>query len=371
MLSCLCGVVMADTAPAPAQAIQFHGYAQNRFYAAPGANPEYRVERLSLSTIAPLPNNSTGYVEVYYQPYTTASGVYLESAYYETPVGDASLRVGRGRRYTFGMTPTFPNRKTSNYGVVAESFTQDRIQGIQYMRNKNGVQFGAALHTGYRIDTKFISDIPGDEINRLGHMLPHICFRDGAVSGALSNKLAFSTRLGGTWKNGLSAGVSASISSLDDRDLKSMNTSGTNLTPNFTGTASGTATPLLNNATSHKFNVEGLDFMYKHKSGIVAQGEYYNASISKLSYYAWDVLAGYEPATGLKYYARYGQQDMNTPKTDNPLTWDNFQTTFSIVQPIRKNVWMQYEYEINTQRPKAGIAKISDNLFFAELFTGF
>jgi hypothetical protein len=355
--------------------IQFHGYAQNRFYGAPGANPEFRVERISLSTIASLPNNSTGYVEVYYQPYTSASGIYLESAYYETPLGDGTLRVGRGRRYTFGITPTYPNRKTSNYGLVDESFTQDRIQGLQYMRDKNGLQFGAALHTGYRIDTKFAGDIPGDEVNRLGHMVPHICFRDGTLSAGsttgLSDKLALSSRLGGTWKNGLSVGASVYVSSLDDRDLRNMNSTDNILTPNFTSTTTGTSTPLLHNATSHKFNVEGLDFMYKHKSGFVAQGEFYDATISTLSYNAWDTLAGWETPTGWKYYVRYGQQNMNTPKTDNPLTWDNFQTTFSVVEPIKKNVWMQYEYELNTQRPAAGMAKIDDNLFFAELFTGF
>ena len=358
---------MADTQ----QPIQFHGYMQNRFYGGPGSNPEYRVERISLSTLAPLPNDSSAYAEVYYQPYTTSSGVYLESAYYETPMGDGKLRIGRGRRYAFGMTPTYPNRKTSNYGLVAESFTQDRIQGLQYFLTKKNLQVNASLHTGYRLDTKFIGDIPGDEVNRLGNMVPHLCFRDGSVSAGLSDKLAFSARVGGVWKNGLSAGVSASISSLDDRDLHNLNTSGTNLTPNFTGTSSGTSTPILRGATSHKFNVEGVDFMYKHKSGICLQGEFYDATVSTLNYNAWDALAGWEAPSGWKYYVRYGQQNMNITPTDNPLTWDNTQTTLSVVQPIRKNLWMQYEYEINSQNPGAGIGKKSDNLFFAELFAGF
>ena len=107
----------ADAAPSA----QIHGYMQNRIYAGDGASPEFRSERISVSALAGLPDDSSAYVEVYYQPWASASGLYLESAYYDRPLGKGRLRVGKGRRITFGMTPSYPNRKTSNYGLVAEA----------------------------------------------------------------------------------------------------------------------------------------------------------------------------------------------------------------------------------------------------------
>jgi len=43
----------------------------------------------------------------------------------------------------------------------------------------------------------------------------------------------------------------------------------------------------------------------------------------------------------------------------------------SIVQPLRRGLWLQYEYEINDEKPPAGVGKVQNNLFFVELFSGF
>lgn len=78
-LGLLCSVAFAADGP---PAVQVHGYIQNRLYSGSGANAEFRTERVSVSAIADLPDKSVGYVEVYYLPYATSSGLYLESAYY-------------------------------------------------------------------------------------------------------------------------------------------------------------------------------------------------------------------------------------------------------------------------------------------------
>lgn len=190
----LCVGLSAALAAEGPPAVQIHGYMQNRGYFGPGANPEFRSERISVSATAALPDDSTGYVEVYYQPWAPASGLYLESAYYETALGAGRIRVGKGRNFAFGITPSYGNRKTSNYGIVAEAITQDRIQGIQYLLKKGDLDFGASVHTSRGLGVRNIGEIPGDTLRNPTHQVPHLSLRD--PDGALRRKLSFSTRIG-------------------------------------------------------------------------------------------------------------------------------------------------------------------------------
>ncbi|MGC8835139.1 MAG: hypothetical protein ACP5R4_13920 [Armatimonadota bacterium] len=360
-----CGCALAaESAPA----VQVHGYMQNRFYFGPGAAPEFRSERISVSTTANLPNDSTAYVEVYYHPWASTSGLYLESAYYETQLGPGKIRVGKGRRMTFGITPLYTNRRTSNYGLVSEAFTQDRIQGVQYLIQRSTLDAGIALHTGYRLGVRQIGEIPGDTDRNKLYSVPHLCLRDPASGGGTpdsrqNSKLELSMRIGGRWQNGLKAGVSAAFGRIDDADLKNLNTSApTNvLTP-------GGSPPLLPGTTSKTRRVLGLDFTYKHPEGFVTQGELYASKLSRLNYNAWNILVGWEPPVGWKFFARYAQQNMGAAANPaNPLSKDIRQLSLSAVQPLRKGLWMQYELELNTEKP----GKVRNNIFFVELFSGF
>lgn len=380
------GMVWAQAAAAPAPpTITVHGYMQNRFYFGEGSNPEFRSERISISTLATFADASSAYVEVYYHPWVNTNGLYLESAYYDKPIADGKLRIGKGRRQTFGITPAYPNRKTSNYGIVSEAFTQDRIQGLQYMATKGSLDFGLSLHTAYRLGTRAIGEIPGDSGRNATHQVAHLALRDPhsgsgnqaftSVSGQLSQKLQFSGRVGGTW-NGLKAGLSASFAGLDKRDMANLRgDAGSDpvLRPAnpITGAASGTTTPLVAaGVTDDNMSQIGVDFMKKWDSGFMAQGEFYDASVSNLDYNAWNLLAGQEFKSGWKVFVRYAQQNMDTPLTNNPLSWDVRQTSISVVQPIAKSVWIQYEYEFNTERSDTG-KDVGNDLFFVELFSGF
>lgn len=340
-------------------AVEVHGYMQNRFYFVPGANPEFRSERISVSTTATLPDNSVGYVEVYYHPWASGSGLYLESAYYETGLGSGRIRVGKGRRVTFGITPAYANRRTSNYGLVSEAFTQDRIQGVQYLLQRKQLDAGISVHTAYRLGTRLIGEVPGDTARNATHAVPHLALRD--LPGELSQKLQVSARLGGRWidgPNGLRAGMSFSYGGLDRRDVT------------FLQTATPPGRPLVTAASPRTSQLQwGPDFTYRHPSGLLAQGELYFAEASNLGYAAGYVLGGYELPSGWRFYARYAQQEMHTPRSANPLSWDVQQLSLSVVQPIRKALWMQYEFERNTERTQNG--RVSNDVFFAELFTGF
>ncbi len=375
----------APAAPGPPK-IEVHGYMQNRVYIGPGANPEFRSERISVSTQATFANNNTAYVEVYYHPWVNTNGLYLESAYYDAIVNDGHLRIGKGRRQTFGITPSYPNRKTSNYGIVSEAFTQDRIQGVQYFISKNNLDLGLSAHSGYRLGTRGVGEIPGDTPRNATHAVPHLALRDphsgsgnqafNAVSGQLSQKLQFSGRIGTTW-SGVKAGLSASFGTLDKRDVANLRGTGDNVlrpTNPITGVAAGTTPttgvlPLLPDTTDDGMSQWGLDIMKRWDSGFMAQAEYYDASISDLGFDAWNILGGYEFKNGWKFFVRYSEQNMDTPISNNALTWDLKQTSISLVQPIAKSVWLQYEYEINSE--ETGGPSVSNNLFFVELFSGF
>jgi hypothetical protein len=369
MLLIAVAAIAAEVAPG----VQVHGYMQNRGYFAPGANAEFRSERISISAVATLPESSTGYVELYYHPWAPSDGLYIESAYYETGLGAGKIRVGKGRRMTFGITPSYPNRKSSNYGIVPEAFTQDRIQGVQYMVQQGTLDAGIAVHTGYRLGQRRIGEVPGDYVRNATHQVQHLAFRDDESGGGspsrLSSKLAVSARLGGKWANGVKAGVSYYDSTLDSEDLTAL-TSETAAT--LLNTAGGTGTSLAPVGTTSKTMwIGGADFSWKQPSGFVLQGEYYSGKVSVVKDKAWTVLAGWEPPQGWKFFARYADHDLNATRTANRLSWPVKQINLSAVQPLRKALWIQYEYEMNRESPPAGTAKVKNDLFFVELFTGF
>ncbi|MDD3926688.1 MAG: hypothetical protein PHT33_08525, partial [bacterium] len=332
------------------------------------SNAQFRSERVSVSAAADLPDNAKGYVEVYYHPWAAASGLYLESAYYDTPVGSGRLRVGKGRNITFGLTPSYGNRKTSNYGIVAEAFTQDRIQGAQYTVDSGRFNLGLGVETGYRLGTRGIGEIPGDGTYVAAYSVPHLSFRD--VPGSLSSTLQYNARASANLGAGLRAGASVLAGTVDDRDLASLQGTDTALRPRNPITGTTPTTAIGPGFTGKGILVSGLDLTYKRTSPLLLQGELFDASVSDLDYGAWSLTAGWEPPQGWKFYARYGVQDMNIVPTNNPLTWDTRQVSLSAVQPLRKALWLQYEYEINSEETDTG-SKVADNLFFVELFSAF
>ncbi|MHB1456584.1 MAG: hypothetical protein ACYC0V_06685 [Armatimonadota bacterium] len=382
LLVSACGMLMAAD-----NSVELHGYMQNRFYSGSGANTQFRSERISLIAKAALPNDSLAYVEVYYHPWTSSNGLYLESAYYETPVADSKLKIGKGRRTTFGMTPSYGNRKTTNYGIVAEAMTQDRVQGVQYAGKNGQFDYALGLHTGYRLGIRNIGDIPGDDLRNTatssvaGNVVPHLCFRDPHSGGGnatqtpnqLSSKVQVSGRVGATITKGLTAGLSGSFATLDARDLANINGSAGSdnvLRPRNPITGVFPTTPLGGGFSDDKMSQIGLDLTYKMPKGLVFQTEWYRSNVSSLDYNAWDILGGYEMASGWKFYVRYSKQDMDLVPTDNPLSWDVNQTSLSAVQPLRKNLWLQYEYEINKEKTNTG-GSVANDIFFVELFSAF
>ena len=168
--------------PALAQGVQnveLHGYMQNRFYSNEAYSARFVTERVSLSAVGQLGNDATGYIEVYMQPWLTDRSnlpsilspgntvtaeeyrIYLESAYVDLPLSAGRIRIGKGRMLNFGMTPTYPNRKTTLYGILAETFTQDRVIGAQYDQKLGTFDIGGTLYTDLQVENRGIGDFAG------------------------------------------------------------------------------------------------------------------------------------------------------------------------------------------------------------------
>ena len=372
LLSLIAVPILAQGAPS----VELHGYMQNRFYAPPSASARFVLDRVSLSAVAHLPSDTTGYVEVYFHPWLTdavvpdalnpnppvpGSGLttaeqgrtYVESAYLDRPLGAGRIRIGKGRQLNFGLTPSYPNRKTSQYGILAETFTQDRIVGAQYNYKQSTWDIGASLYTDLTVASRKIGEMAA-AISQPVATVSHFADRD--VTGDISGKLAGSVKLGmtsGRWQGHVSGAVGAltpADAALVGRQY-----------PSFTTTA-------VNTNTDH--SKWGLDATYT-MGPFVAQGEWYQGKFSFVEQTGYSALVGYQPKDKDRVYVRYAAINSNQSVVASQLSWPVEQLTVGIVHPISKGVWAELDYEKNMERQPTGVADVKNDLLFLEFFTGF
>jgi len=348
------------------QNVQLHGYMQNRIYANPDSTTRIVTERISLSAVGQLGKDATGYIEMYIHPWmtdavvpntTTGTGsvtaeefrTYLESAYVDLPFAGGRMRIGKGRQLNFGMTPSYPNRKTTQYGILSETFTQDRITGFQYDQKVGSFDMGASVYTDQDLGTRGEGDFAGSEATKV---VKHLVDKD--IPGEISGKLAASAKVGWTmpcWQ----IHFSGATGKLNTNMLGAINSA----------TAFNTPT---NTNTDH--NKYGVDAAWS-KGALVAQGEWYTGTFSFLKITGYSALVGYQPKNSRRYYVRYAALNNNVAPTANAPTWPTEQLTFGIVQPIRQGVWAELNYEKNMERPGGGAKDVDNDLLFVEFFTGF
>lgn len=369
----LSALLMSFAAAAFAQEVELHGFMQNRFYANPDSPSRFVTERVSLSAVGRWENDVTGYVEVYYNPWLTDRAiqappgpgvagytadqfrVYLESAYVDLPSGPGRLRIGKGRQLNFGLMPTYPNRKTSQYGIVAETFTQDRIIGAQYDIKRGAFDVGASLYTDLRVQNRKAGDFAGAPVNGLmpsSKVVAHIVDKDDPANNP--GTLAGSVRFGIT-KPDYQVHLSGATGKMVNDDVEVLNT------------AFGA------DSTSRAHNKYGLDASYTW-GPFCLQSEVYQGNFSFLKITGYQVLAGYQPKDKTRFYMRWSALSNNKPinnATNNrQLTWPTKQFTIGVIQPIRKGIWVEADYEKNMEST-GGWAKSKNDIFFIEVFTGF
>jgi hypothetical protein len=362
----LCGVVLALAASAaPAAKVDIHGFLLNRFYFDPGT-AHFETERIGLQASAPLADDVSGLIEWYYHPWSTTAPWYLESAYvdFKDKVG-GRLRVGKGRSYVFGITPTGGMRKTSEYGLVSEVFTQDRVIGLQYnTQPKRGVAWGVGVYDALNLGSRAVAD------NHVAGLAgnSHLCDRENTDRRALEA----AARVTKQFTPALQVGLSVREARLSSNDLAF-------LRKNF------------NQAWTSRAKMRyGLDATYRGKNGLISNAEVYLARTSSLDHLAYAILVGYEPKNpnAMKAYVRWGVSDLNLSAADvdpglpastdpayaaakklsDELTADQQQLMLSLVQPIRPGVWVELAYIVNGQDTLTPGVKIPHNdVGFVEL----
>jgi len=371
-------MAVCATAQQTVPCVELHGYMQNRFYANEGYSARFVTERVSLSAVGQLANDTTGYIEMYLHPWITdraftnafgntvtgeQSRTYLESAYVDMPFAKGRLRFGKGRQLNFGMTPSYPNRKTSQYGILSETFTQDRIIGAQFDRKFGTFDVGASLYTDMQVETRKIGEFAGSTnttipptpgaptpANALVTTVQHLCDREDAAN--TSGRIAGSLRLGVTKPN-YQYHFSGAVGQLQQADA------------NFIAQQYNLA-PTTNKSHS-KYGFDG-----SVSSGPwVLQTEAYQGKFSFLTVTGYSVLAGYQPKDKTRAYIRWAAINNDRTPTNFQTTWNVQQLTVGVVQPISKGVWIEVNYEDNLESPPPGQSSKKNDMLFLEVFTGF
>jgi len=341
-----------------ADPVQVHGFLLARTIV---TNNQYseRIDRYGFQFAQKVDDEFDWLVETYIHP-TEAdarSRLYLESAYLNwhlknTVPWDFNVRIGKGRNYTYGITPSYSNRRTTDYSLYSEAFTQMRVVGFQTFSNfaDNKVQLALALINPYAMKSRPVPDFPlGNFIN-----IP-ICDRDNDMS--LNQRVGISGRLGYKDKIAVLGAINVGVD----------------------GYASETGADKTAGGVKQKNSVTrmGVDAEFKMESGIMAQGQFtmaqtpcdldgnaLNGTEKLLSHNGGEVLVGYEqPKYGL--YARYGV--LNYDDKYQALN----QIMVSAVYKIRPAIHFRLEALINGEKEDAakGFKKVdNDVIMFETLF---
>lgn len=357
LLALACGAAVAQS-----QSLEMHGYIQNRFYANPDSSAVFAVDRFSIQAKAEFADKAKMYVEYYVHPWVTdkvlAGGTitgeqsrnYLESAYAEFPTKDGFLRIGKGRCLNFGITPAYGSRKTTGYGSLAETFTQDRITGAQYCVKDEKLEAGLSIYNASHVTNRALGPYVVTSPT-----VKHIAERDDNAN--LSGLLAITGKIGWVYPNfkwHLSGATSKMVAS------EATAIAGFYAPPVVTAAAGDTV-----DRTMNKY---GLDATYQ-KGNLFASVEGYRGQYSIVRVDGLGLILGYEPKDKPRYYITYNTLTNNLAPTAIQQTWDTRQMIFGYVYPVSKGVWVEGNYIKNMEVPGAGASKVGNDMMYVELFT--
>lgn len=335
----LVSVVCLGTAGTVYAQVQTHGFVLVRQML---TKDEYtsRIERYGIQFKEKIDDEFDWLTEIYIHPQIAdARGrLYMESAFLNWNLSkrlpwNFSMRIGKGRNYCYGQAPDYSRRRTSDYPLYSEAFTQMRVTGIQTFSDFGKWQLAVAIINPYTFASRQLPDFNiGPAFN-----IP-VCDRD--TDSSTLDRIAVSGRLG--YKNKL-VNIGANAYMSDPKE----NTQG----------------------AKTRF---GFDAEIKTESGLLGQIQATTATTQvlmggkceDLDHFGSEVLAGYEKDK-IGLYARYGfmtyddkLQDLNS-------------TMLSAVYKIRPRIHMRLEALINgetTDNDKGWAELDNDVLFFETLF---
>lgn len=326
-------VMAASTIPALADTVEVHGLMQARFAL---ANDDYgfRMDRFSLRLQQKVDDEFNWLTEVYFHP-TSASAtgrVYLESAYLnwnlkERLPWDFSLRIGKGRNEAFAQAPYYSRRRTSDYSLFSEVYTQSRVEGVQTFSTFGNMQLAlAVLNPLIPAAGRSVPDMP------TGSSITIPC-GDGENADNTTDRVALSGRLGYKGNTPIFGAFNAGVS------------------------AYMTETTAAGDNEMNRFAVDGE---FKTAQGFLVQGQALVGSTNGTDQNGAEILGGWENAEyGL--YARYGAVSY-----DDATMADLDQIMVSALYKIRPTIHLRVEGLINGEDKTAKVD--NDVLFFETLF---
>jgi len=318
--------------------VQTHGFVLFRSIA---THDEYsnRIERYGIKFSEKMNDEFDWVTEIYIHPQFGWGAGYMESAYLNWDLSkrvpwNFKIRLGKGRNYAYGQTPDYSRRRTSDYSLYSESFTQQRVLGVQTFSQFGKVQLAVAVINPYNQASRTLPDFALSTSNL---NIP-ICDRDN--DNSLVSRLAVSGRLG--YANDiLNVGADLYVGSPKD-------------------------------GTTGAKTRAGIDAEAKLKNGLLAQVQYTMATtavfmggkVDDLDHMGAEALVGYEVGkAGL--YARYGMVSY-----DDKMQALN-STMVSAVYKITPRIHFRLEGLINGEDTDAakGWNECDNNvLFFETLF---
>ena len=313
--------------------VKLHGFLLARTLAT-NNNYTERIDRYGINLTNKVDDEFDWVTEIYIHP-TEAdarSRLYMETAYLNWHLGnrlpwDFNVRIGKGRNYCYGITPSYSSRRTSDYSLYSEAFTQLRVVGFQTFSNFGNVQLALALVNPYSLMSRPVPDFP------LGKSL-NIPISDRDTDQSKIQRVGVSGRLGYKMKM-LNMGASFYMSETGPQD-------------------------------DNELNRYGLDGELKLDNGLLAQGQFTIAKTNGEDHNGGEFLAGWEKdKVGL--YARYGVLTYdNGIGYDGSNRYDLNQTMLSVVYKIRPTIHFRLEGLINGE--ESDVKCDNDVIFFETLF---
>jgi len=209
VLLVLTTMVLGSAATVQAQ-VQSHGFVLVRQML---AYDEYtsRIERVGIQFKETIDDEFDWLTEIYIHPQVDAAAgrLYMESAFLNWNLSkrlpwNFRMRIGKGRNYCYGQTPDYSRRRTTDYPLYSESFTQMRVTGIQTFSDFGPLQLAVAIINPYSFAARRLPDFP------IGPSLP-IYVSDRDTDSSTLDRIAVSGRLG--YKNELiNVGANAYVS---------------------------------------------------------------------------------------------------------------------------------------------------------------
>lgn len=351
----------AAPAGAPAQLpFDFHGWVRTRAYAGNDYSRSHlTAEEFNFSPHVTVSSDADADLHLYFYPATPNGGsqatpfTYVEAAYItlkNLPL-NGKLEVGKDRNWAYGLTPTGGSRMMSNYSLYEDTFTRDRVVGLQYLAkvgSKKKVDLNMAVINGYIVGSRIVG-APGENSAGTwrdtagaipGGTTLNLANRDGNMN--MDNNFSVSARIGGPLSRFVSAGLSGYVGKVGSTDLTTLSGLFANV-----------------NKSSRVKRQAGLDLRYKYK-GFLLQGEGTLARVSNIGYYGYQILGGVTFSTKNSAYLRFGDLHFKDFPTSGRSQW-----ALSLKRKLNPKLWLQAEYELNREKVTP---KLDNNLMFLELF---